>query len=153
MPIVVVPSESLPGEVAGWLRGAAPSRTVLFGGTVALAPAVEAAVPNPLRVSGPERTATAVAVAGSLWQSGDARRHVVVHGGRLDGWAFGMAAAGLAADSDAPLLLVGDDVPQPTATLLSRCGSPASDLLLIGGPTIISEQVRLELDRLDGQAC
>ena len=153
MPIVVTPPEALPPEVSAWLSDARPTRTVLFGGTVALSEAVEAAAPNPVRVSGPERTATAVAVATTLWQSSPERRYVLIHGGREDGWAFGLAAAGLAADADAPLLLVGDDVPGPTEALLRRCGNPDSDLLLLGGSGVISDQVRAELDRIDGQAC
>lgn len=153
LPIVLTPSESLPSGVEDWLLEARPTRTVLFGGSAALSEAVEVAAPNPVRVSGPERTATAVAVATTLWQRSPERRHVLIHGGREDGWAFGLAAAGLAADADAPLLLVGDDVPGPTEDLLRRCGNPDSDLLLLGGSGVISDQVRAELDRIDGQAC
>jgi hypothetical protein len=99
MPIVITPGETLPAGVDDWIAEARPTRTVLFGGPVALSQAVEAAVPHPLRVSGAERTATAVAVPTTLWQPFPERRYVLIHGGREDGWAFGLAAAGLAADA------------------------------------------------------
>lgn len=62
-------------------------------------------------------------------------------------------AGGLAADADAPLLAVGDDVPAATAGLIASCGGPQIETLVIGGAGIISQAVLDDLDRLDGQAC
>jgi hypothetical protein len=154
IPIVVVPTEGVPPAVAAWLEAARPAQTILLGGTVALSPAVEAAVPSPQRVSGADRAGTAAAIAERLWPApGAEQRYVLFHGSRPDGWAFGLAAAGLAADAKAPLLVLGDDVPAPTAEVLRRCGAPAVDTLLVGSAAVLSEQVRQQVDDLDGHGC
>jgi putative cell wall-binding protein len=156
VPILVTPTEGVHPAVRAWLDADGPSQTVLFGGTAALSPAVEAAVPNPRRVSGGERAATAAAIATELWgaSSTGARRFTIISGFRADGWMFGLAAAGPAADATAPLLMVTDDViPQATAGLVSACGAPQVDLLLIGGTDVISQALADELDQLDGGAC
>ncbi|HUG85032.1 MAG TPA: hypothetical protein VMM13_10730, partial [Euzebya sp.] len=63
-------------------------------------------------------------------------------------------AAGLAADRGIPLVVVNEDqVPAATGALLSTCGAPASDLVLLGDTSVISAAVADELDRLDGLAC
>ena len=68
-PILITGSDSLHPAVAELLAADAPSRTVLLGGTAALSDAVQASVPNPQRVAGAERTATAAAIATELWQA------------------------------------------------------------------------------------
>jgi len=155
VPIVVNPTAALHPAVADWLRRDAPDRTLLLGGTAALAPAVEAGVPNPSRISGAERTATAAAVATTLWHapSTGPRSFVVINGEHPSGWAFGLAAGGLAADSAAPILMVTGEVPAATAALVGACGPPEVALLLIGDATVVPESLRATLDDLDGGAC
>lgn len=152
VPTLIVPTEQVPVAVATWLAAARPSQTILYGGVAALSPAVESAVPNPLRVSGSDRAGTAARVATTLWPT-PASRHVLFHGFRPDGWAFGLAAAGLAADAQAPLLVLGDDLPAPTADLLRSCGTPRTDLLLVGSAAVLGNDLVTELDRLDGSGC
>jgi hypothetical protein len=152
IPILVVPTEGLPAPVADWLAAAQPTRTYLFGGTAALSPAVEAAAPNAQRISGADRAGTAAEVARALW-AGHTDRVVLFHASRDDGWAFGLAAAGLAADAGAPVLVLGSEVPAATADLLRRCGTAQVDALLVGGASVITDGVRAQLDQLDGATC
>ncbi len=69
------------------------------------------------------------------------------------GWAHGLAAAGAAADADAPLLMVTPDVPASTAALVGSCGQPRVDLLLVGDALAIPAATITAFDRLDGAAC
>ena len=156
MPIVLTPSGALHPAVAEWLRQADPDRTLLLGGTVALSTTIEASLPGSVRVSGPERTATAAAIATDLWQTPTTgpRSFVVVNGGHDSGWAFGLAAAGLSADSAAPIVLVIDaGVPPATAALVGSCGPAEVNLLVVGDPSVVAESTRARLDELDGAAC
>lgn len=155
VPILVTATESLHPAVADFLAADQPVQTVLLGGEAALSSAVATAVPRPRRVAGAERAATAAAIATELWGRSDSggRRFVVLNGFHPDGWAYGLAAGGLAADAGAPLLVVGEDVPAATAGLVGTCGPPEVDLVLLGDEGVIPGSVRTELDRLDGEDC
>lgn len=154
-PILLTATDSLHPSVAAWLAGHAIHRTFLLGGTAALSTAVEVAVPGPVRTAGAERTETAALVAEQLWglEPGASAGYVVIHGGIADGWAYGLAAAGLAADHDAPALMVLEQVPPAIVPMVGTCGLPAIDLLLVGDATVISAAVEAELDALDGGLC
>ncbi|HUG83365.1 MAG TPA: beta-propeller domain-containing protein [Euzebya sp.] len=154
LPIIVTPTEAVHPAVAEWLAANAPARTVLLGGEAALSEAVAGAVPGPTRLAGAERTATAAAIAESpLWPRADARRFVILDGARADGWAYGLSAAGIAADHGAPPLLVSDRVTAATRRLVSTCGAPEVDLLLVGGPTVIAPEIEDILTGHDGGSC
>ena len=155
LPMLVTPSEAVHPAVAAWLSANPPAATVLLGGTAALSQAVFDAVPNPLRVSGADRTATAAAIATELWAvpSTGPRAFTVINGEHPAGWAFGLAAAGLASDVEAPLLMVSERVSDATAGLVGTCGAAEVELALIGDPTVITQEVEQQLDTLDGGAC
>jgi uncharacterized secreted protein with C-terminal beta-propeller domain/putative cell wall-binding protein len=155
MPVVVTPTDALHPAVAAWLDADAPARTVLLGGPAALSGAVERAVPNARRVSGVERTATAAAIVRDLWALDDdgRRNYVVVNGEHPEGWAYGLAAAGLAADAMAPMVLVTDRVTPATRALVAGCGAPEVDLTVVGDGTVVPGATREHLDTLDGAAC
>ncbi len=155
LPILVTPTEQLHPAVSGWLTSTGTATTVLLGGRAALSQAVEDAVPGGQRLSGPERTATAAAIAGSdLWPRSAERRFVILDGARADGWAYGLSAAGIAADAGAPPLLVGTDtVSAATRRLVSTCGPADVDLLLVGDEQVVSAAVADQLTAFDGQAC
>jgi putative cell wall-binding protein len=150
-PVLVTPTETLHPAVAAWLANDAPATTTLLGGTAALSKAVEDAVPHPRRVSGTDRTATAAAVATKLWDASP--RYVVTNGLADNGWSFGFAAAGLAADAGAPILLVTDEVTDPTTDLVRTCGAPAVDVEVVGDGSVVPAALREQLDAADGYAC
>ena len=114
-----------------------------------------AAAPGGIRVAGPDRTATAVAVVRDLWQTptDGPRRYVLVNGFVDNGWAFGLASAGIGADHDAPTLLVGDQVSASTAELLGQCGNPEVQTVAIGDASVIGSAVLSTVNTLDGQSC
>lgn len=143
VPLVVTPGEELHGAVASALGRWRPEATVLLGGTAALSDTVQRAVPNPVRVAGADRAQTAQRIAEDLWD-GDGRAYVVTPGWRADGWAFGFAAAGLASDLDAPVLLsTHDHVPGPTLSSVRSMGCNGDWFVVLNGsPSILSEQVR-----------
>ncbi len=153
VPILVTDSAALHPAVEEWLAADAPSQTTLFGGEAALSAAVEGAVPAPQRVAGAERTETAGRIATELWGTSTTgeRRFVIINGFREDGWAYGLAAGGMAAQAGAPLLMVGDDVPAATAALVTGCTEV--DLVLVGSGNVISNPVGVRLDALDQEGC
>lgn len=156
VPVLVSPTDALPGNVREWLNRDAPRATILLGGETALSPAVQAAAPNATRIAGGDRTDTAAAVARRLWgvTPGSAdRQFIVIDGWARDGWHHGLAAAGLAADASAPVLLANTgSVAQPAATsdMVAACTTKSVDLLLVGN---VSDTVAGNLEALDGRAC
>ena len=155
LPVLVTASDRLSPAVAWWLAADSTSTTTLLGGTAALSDAIAASVPGPRRIAGTDRTGTAAAIATGLWgeDGAGARDFVVTNGVAEDGWAFGVAAAGLAADEDAPMLLVTDEVTEPTADLVSTCGEPEVDLTVVGDGEAVPGALREQLDAADGFAC
>lgn len=154
VPVLLTAGSALHPALAEWLRADGPSRSIVLGGAGAVSDAVLAALPSGIRVAGPERAATAAAIATELW--GDAgsgpRRYIVLNGFDRNGWAHGLASAGIAADAGAPLLLVTPEVPAATAGLIASCGDPQLDLLLVGGSAIPTSTIE-RLAHLDGGAC
>ena len=155
LPVLVTASDRLSPAVAWWLAADSTSTTTLLGGTAALSDAIAASVPGPRRIAGTDRAGTAAAIATGLWgeDGTGAREFVVTNGVADDGWAFGVAAAGLSADQDAPVLLVTDEVTEPTADLVSTCGEPEVDLTVIGDGEVVPGALREQLDAADGFAC
>jgi putative cell wall-binding protein len=141
-PLLVTTSAQLHPAVAATLNGWAPQQTVLFGGSAALSQAVESAAINPRRVAGPDRAATAVAVA-DLWSA--RAGFTVINGYIPSGWAYGMAAAGLGADTGRPLVLTTQNaVPAATyGAVRSRCDQ--GPVTLIGSAAVIGGSVEAEL--------
>jgi putative cell wall-binding protein len=151
IPVLITPTSTLDPRVASWLAADDPSTTYVLGGTAAVSNTVESQVPNPTRLSGTDRTATAAAVARELGT--DTKRFVVTQGLADDGWSFGFASAGLAADAEAPILLVTDEVTDATAALVRTCGTPTTDIEVVGDGTVVPAQLREQLDAADGLAC
>lgn len=155
LPLLVTPSDEVHGAVRRFLDGVAPTRTILLGGIAALSESVANAVPNPTRLSGHDRVATAAALAEVGWGAARVgeRSFIVVNGYRDDGWAFGLVAAGLSSDARSPILLVGETVAEPVRRLVRTCGSPEVDLALVGDGAQVTASVRERLDTLDRDAC
>ena len=156
IPIVLTDSASLLGDVDAWLDANGVQSTVLLGGTAALAAPIEGQVPGGTRVSGGERTETAANLATGLWQSPESgpRNYVVINGGIENGWAFGLVAAGVGADADAPtVVVVGDTVSPATRDLVTECDTKAVGTLTIGDTSIVSQGLRDQIEALDGADC
>lgn len=156
VPILLTPTGGLHGAVAAWLDANPRADTVLLGGTAALSEAVAEALPQARRVAGAERTATAVEIARSLWEidaTNEAPRYVLTSAYRQDGWAFGLAAAGLSADHSAPVLLAGEALSPATAELLTSCDTPQIEVVIVGDASIVAEAVLTQIDTLDGGPC
>ena len=155
VPVVVTPTEALHPAVASALSRWGVTRTVLLGGTAALSPAVEAAVPGAQRVGGADRAATAVAVVTDLW-GGAPGRYTVIPGTATDGWAYGLAAAGRAADDTAPVLVAyATSVPSATAAFVrpTSCAAEPVRLELVGPPSAIGADAEAALRRAATAAC
>jgi putative cell wall-binding protein len=143
-PVLVTGSDRLDPQVAARLQGWGIQRTVLFGGGAALSAAVEQAVPGPMRIAGPDRAATAAAVAGSLWS--EPRQVLVFNGYIRSGWAFGLAAAGWAADRNAPLVMVDHQIlPDATRTRVASLCPGSAGVTLIGSDQVIGGSVEAGL--------
>jgi putative cell wall-binding protein len=147
VPVLLTPSGALDPAVASWLQEARPARTVLLGGSAALSSAVEGAVPNPLRIGGADRAATAAAIATRLWRVEGDPQFVIINGTHTQGWAHGLAAGGLAADGAAPILMVGRDVPAATRDLVGTCAGAPAGLTVMGDTTVVTSQVQHELEQ------
>lgn len=150
IPLLLTPTDHLHPAVEAWMDRTSPSQTLLLGGTAALSVRVEQAVPTPVRVAGAARDETATEVARTLWKVDPAgtRRYTVVNGYATDGWAWGLATAGLADRADAPLLMVHPDtVPSATATAVTGCRQV--DLLVAGDTASVREGRIVDLDARD----
>ena len=136
-PIVITDTATLHPEVATAIQEWGITDTVVFGGQAAISDEVATQLPSPDRIAGDDRAATAVAVANELWQDTDG--FLVANGYFARGWVHGLAAAGVAADLDSPLLYTGyDTVPSATADLLATSCTSSDDVLIAGGATLVS---------------
>lgn len=156
VPVLISPTEKLPGNVRAWLDTDGPRTTILLGGETALSRAVLDAAPRATRIAGGDRTDTAAAVSSQLWgvTAGSSNREfIVIDGWARDGWRHGLASAGLAADTSAPVLLANassSGQPAATSSLVGACTTKSVDLLMIGS---LGNDVAGTLEALDGRAC
>lgn len=108
-PVLVTPSDVLAPAVAAQLAARRPAEIVLLGGTGVLSEGVaaSAAAYGPVRrIAGPTRDTTATAIIDELFGPGPARGIILVDGYSESAWAFALAAAPVAARTDAALLYV-----------------------------------------------
>lgn len=146
-PVLLTSGDRLHPAVAAAVEELGVTSSVVFGGVAAVREAAAAALPSPVRVAGSERAGTAAAIAEQLWPEGTSRR-LLVNAYRSDGWQYGLPAAALSAESDAPLLLSATDtLPVATREALG-CGM---DLLLLGDERVIEPDA--EGEALDATSC
>ncbi|HUG83610.1 MAG TPA: choice-of-anchor L domain-containing protein [Euzebya sp.] len=144
-PVLLTDTAALHPEAAAGLTAMGVQQTTIVGGTAVVGPAVEAAVPDPRRISGDNRMATAAAIATEPWadvaDAGDA--YIVVNLERPDAWQLALAAAPVSAQFLAPQLGVGADrYPAETeAFLQSRGFDELPAIVLIGDLAFISDTV------------
>ena len=123
------------------------SSAVLLGGESALAPAVADALVEAgvevRRVAGPNRFATAAAVAAEVGYSSEV---LLVQGSDPDprrGWPDALSAAALGSGLRQPILLTtADALPPETRDALS----PSADVTVIGGRAAVSDAVLADID-------
>ena len=140
-PVLLTPSAELHPAVAGYLASTNPADRVLLGGEAALSAAVADGVGAHRRVSGANRYATAAAIATALFGQPHAG-YLVTAGDHADGWAYALAAAGLAADTNQPLALV-ETGRLPTETRELTCaGGALAATTVIGDDTVVAPATR-----------
>lgn len=153
-PILVTPQDHLALPIDAWLASDDPAGTVLLGGSAALSEEVEQAVPAPRRVAGGARPETAARIAIDLWPAQEPPvSYALINGYAEDGWAHGLTAAGLAADTRAPVLIVGDALPEVTAQTVVDCSAGEARAVLIGDESIVSPDVVAALDDWAASTC
>lgn len=107
VPVLLTQRDSLHPAARRVLDELAPERTWVVGGTAVVGHAAADATPGPYRVAGPNRMATAVAVAEQMWGDPPHREHesfVVANLERADAWSLALGAARLSARLGAPQL-------------------------------------------------
>lgn len=152
-PVLLSPSDRLPEQVRSEIDRLGATTVLLLGGEAALGPAVEDALAGLQveRVAGPNRFATAVAIARRL----PTGRAYVVRGSATDpdaAWPDALAVGPEAASSRQPILPVErDNVPAEVRELLGEGGY--DDLTIVGGPaavsTAVEEQLRVAVGTVD----
>jgi carboxypeptidase T len=135
-PVLLSRHDALPPATAAELTRLAPERIVVVGGPSVVSTAVEQALasfaPTVERLAGPDRFATAAAVAARYFPAAE----TVVTATGLD-YPDALAAVPLAASLDAPVLLVRPtSVPSPTRDRV--VATRPSTVLAIGGPSVVA---------------
>lgn len=124
VPVVLTPTDTLTQPTDELLQRV--RYTIVLGGTAAISQDVAAQTPEPWRVSGGDRSATATQIARHMWDrtsASDGDRFLVGAGWADDGWQRALAAAPLGAKKQAPLLLTAEDrLSGPTADYLADLG-------------------------------
>ena len=146
-PIVLTPTDQLHPASATILQDA--QRTLVIGGTGVISEAVAQSTPNPTRVAGSNRMATAVAVATTLWPEvldGPVIDVVVTNIERPDGWALTLASAPLSARNGAPQVGVAvDRYPDETRAYLQGLDPVAQTAFIIGSTEYISDPTAADI--------
>ena len=154
-PIVLTQTAELHPAVAAFVARMNPERSVVLGGLEALSAQVQDSLPSPQRIDGANRAGTAALIVEQLWP-GLPDRFVVINGYVSDAWAYGLPAAGLAADAGAPLLL-SNAAAVPPETLdgaAAPCGQdPRIDVLLAGPTSLLGEEIAEQLEGVDAPPC
>ena len=153
-PILLTPSDRLPGSVAAELQRLGVQDVTILGGSEAIAPGVEAAidavVPEVDRIEGETRYDTARQLAQEVGTGHGGRVALALgsnHKG-LPGWADALSAGSLSAIADPipALLTAGDALPDATRAALQDL--EPDEVLLVGGEAAISGAIAAEVEAL-----
>lgn len=145
-PILLTDTDVLPAATASMLAALAPDTVVALGGPVAisadvLGQAATAAGASDERVSGPDRYATAVEIAGLV------PTPTVVYVAVGTNFPDALAASPAAAAEGAPIVLTTtDELPQVVESLLADLG--VCRIVILGGAVAVSEAVATTLATL-----
>jgi putative cell wall-binding protein len=150
-PVLLTAGDRLDPRVAAFLGGLNGVRVRLVGGEAVLSAAVEADLValglDVRRIAGGDRYATSVAVASQL---GEDVEVVVLATGRS--FPDALAGAPAAGRRGAPVLLVGDTLPEPVRAWLAAHAGQVRRLYVLGGPSAVPSAVTAEAEALLGLA-
>lgn len=155
-PIVLTPTASLHPAVAAWVEANAPMERVVLGGTAAISEAVATAVNATDRVAGDERAGTAVAISRELRgvEPDGSRSYLLINGFDDDGWGYGMIAAGISADTGAPVLVTQTNTAPPaTEAEVDSCAQEPVSLRRVAPTSQLTDALLTMLDSLDAEDC
>ena len=146
-PILLTGSDSLSASVAEEIRRLGADTVTILGGDNVISPDVEdtvrSLVPNVVRIAGETRYETAELLAGEVGPGTGGRIALALGIGTdaAPGWADALSAGSLAATDDPipTLLTTTDDLPPATVRAIEQL--QPSEILILGGPAAISEQV------------
>ena len=141
-PVLLVNPDNVPPSTEAQLDRLAPSRIVLVGGASAVNTDVEAQLAEhaPVtRIAGSGRVETSVEVSVDAFDADSGAVYITTGGNFPDG----LAGAPAAAFEDAPILLVGTDLPDAVADEIRRLG--VSRVVILGGTAAVPQQVEDDL--------
>jgi putative cell wall-binding protein len=149
-PLLLSARDGLSPATAAAITRLGARDAILLGGVAALGEQVAADLESfgvtTRRIAGPNRYATAVAVATAM---GGAEEVFLARGdGGTDGFADALSASGLAASEGRPILLTArDELPGETAHALEPDGA----VIVVGGSAAVSESVFATVDERAGE--
>jgi putative cell wall-binding protein len=140
-PLLLSDQDGLPQATRDEVRRLGAQQAVLLGGAAALGPAVESALRSMglevRRVAGPNRFATAAAIAAELPEG----REVFLASG--EAFADALSASGLAARLRRPILLTAtDQLPAESAAVLTE----RHHVTIVGGAAVVSDEVAAAIE-------
>lgn len=142
MPILLTRTGQMPQETKQALEDLAIAKTLVAGGTNAVGAAVFCQLPLPLRLQGPSRYYTAVALAEHFQPQSD--KLYLATGADF---ADAISGAVLAARDNAALLLLSDVVPYPVTEFILQYGT--EEILFLGGRAVIPETIPEAIKKLE----
>ena len=144
VPVLLTDTDALHPAAAAAIDDLGITATSVLGGTAVISGAVMGELPDPQRIAGSNRMATAVAIASELWPAIPAHPDVLVFvdAEAPDAWVLALAAAPLSATAAAPQLgLAADALPDETSAYVTALGADAARALVIGGPGFVPDDV------------
>lgn len=135
-PVLLTTRDLVPAPTRDAIRDVGATQTLVVGGPQAVSEPVASSFPSPSRVSGPDRFATAGAVA-DLFAPSIGVGQVAIAAGVAPGMIDALAAGSLGAPT---LLVLPGALPSPTAAFLDRHPTTAN-LTVVGGPASVSDDV------------
>lgn len=142
LPVLLTLTDELTETTAEYFENSTVLRVYVVGGEDAISEDVVAALEAQnkivVRVSGDTRFETAIAIANErgFETAADAESVIVAEGQDENAWAAGFAAASLADQANAPIVLVnGPDVPEPTREFFEGADGGAGAVFAQGSPT------------------
>lgn len=135
-PVLLTPGDTLHPAVATWIDANVTQRATLLGGEAALAADIGSGLDVPVRrVAGPSRDATAARIHRQILREGFhllPQPLLLVNLYDELGWAYGLAAAPVAALHGGAIIAVHPEVPLAPSRELVACTRPTD--LLVAGP-------------------